>query len=289
MNAGAYLWLGLVGLLLVFLSAAFAYLTLRRRLSRFRRHQPLREGLHRLDAWLARKAPRVRRVLRRRFTLSEWHGLALTVASALLLGFVGLFAVITEGWTSQDDLYQIDRVVHRYLDGMLSETTIELFRIATFFGDGVVVALIGFAVAAFLFYQGDRWRLVALLIVVGVGQGVLVGLKWIFARARPSGRVVEAGFYSFPSGHSFSAMVLYGFLIFLIWRYAKREAVRLTATVGFVLLITLVGLSRVVLSVHWVSDVLGGFTIGLAWLVCGLTATRALQAYWGTSRAKPYP
>lgn len=277
MNVGSYLWLGLAGLLLLLLGAAFAYLTLRRSLGRSHREQPLYDALRHLDGWLARKVPSVHRVLRRRLTLREWHGLALTAAAVLLFGLLWGFAAITEGWEHQEDLYQIDQAVHDGLGGVLSSTTIQFFRVVTHFGGGMVVFPIAFVVGGFLIYRSDWWRLAALFVVVGLGQGVLFGLKWAFSRDRPGGMLAPAGPYSFPSGHSFSAMVLYGFLIFLTWRYATREAVRVTATVVLVLLIAAVGLSRVVLSVHWVSDVLGGFTLGLAWLVCSLTATRALQ------------
>lgn len=282
MNAGSYLWLGLVGLLLALLGAAFAYLTLRRSLKHVPA-DPLLHTLRRFDAWLSETAPRVHQLLRRRLTLRHWHGLVLTLASAGLFGLIWLFAAITEGWTTRDDLYQIDQAVHERIGGMLSDATVQFFEVVTHFADGLTVGAVGLGLGAFLLYRKDWWRLAALLIVVGLGQGVLFGLKAIFARTRPGGKLVEAGFHSFPSGHSFSAMVLYGFLIFLVWRYTRREALRIGVSVGLVLLIVLVGLSRIVLSVHWVSDVLGGFTIGLAWLVVGLTATRAIQAYRGES------
>jgi undecaprenyl-diphosphatase len=280
MNVGSYLWLGLVALFFALLVVAFAYLTLRRSLGRSRRSPGgLFGALRRLDGWLRDAAPRMHRMLRRRLTLREWYGLALTLAAAMFFGLVWLFTNIAVGWTSRDDLYQFDQAVHAGLAGVLSDWAVQFFRLATHLGDGLTVALVAAGVAAFLLYHRDGWRAAALGVVVGLGQGVLVGLKWAFARARPGGNLVEAGFYSFPSGHAFSSMVLYGFIIVLVWRYVRREAVRVAATILLVLVIATVGLSRVALSVHWASDVMGGFTLGLAWLVCGLTATRAAQAY----------
>ena len=103
-------------------------------------------------------------------------------------------------------------------------------------------------------------------------------LKLIFQRPRPADPwlVHETGF-SFPSGHSMVSMAFYGFLIYLVWRCVRNKKTRniLTAVLGA--LILLIGLSRIYLGVHYVTDVLGGFLIGLCYLtVYTAAADRAL-------------
>ena len=124
-----------------------------------------------------------------------------------------------------------------------------------------------------------RWKL-------GVSAAVNLLLAWllnerlkaIFHRPRPADPwlVQETGL-SFPSGHSMVSMAFYGFLIYLVWRCVRNKKTRniLTAVLGA--LILLIGLSRIYLGVHYVTDVLGGFLIGLCYLtVYTAAADRAL-------------
>jgi len=73
--------------------------------------------------------------------------------------------------------------------------------------------------------------------------------------------------YSFPSGHVFSATVLYGFCIYLTFRFINNPVIKWTVSALLVLLILLIGFSRIYLGVHWLSDTLAGYVTGFAWLL----------------------
>lgn len=89
--------------------------------------------------------------------------------------------------------------------------------------------------------------------------------KTIISRDRPIG-ASEAS-YSFPSGHSVLAMAFFGFIIWLLWRSMRdRKYWRWCLTVLFAALIALVGVSRVYLGAHYVSDVIAGWCLGFVWL-----------------------
>jgi uncharacterized membrane protein YkvA (DUF1232 family) len=102
-------------------------------------------------------------------------------------------------------------------------------------------------------------------LVAGVGGvGVVSGLKYLFHRPRPDA-VFDVLGYSFPSGHSFFALVVYGFLAYVLTRDMvgrRKEWIWLAC----VLAILLVGFSRVFLGEHYPSDVVAGFAVGLPWL-----------------------
>ena len=98
-----------------------------------------------------------------------------------------------------------------------------------------------------------------IFLVVGGGETVLVLLKLFFHRPRPDQQLVTAHGYSFPSGHAFSAVIVYGFLIYVTWKLIKAETLRFIIFSVSILLIILVGISRVYLNVHWLTDVLGGY------------------------------
>src|SRR5690606_40932915 len=97
-----------------------------------------------------------------------------------------------------------------------------------------------------------------------------------WARPRPEDSLVQAIGDAFPSGHSYTAAALYGFLIYLIWGWTEHPWLRVSLTAALGTIAVLVGVSRVMLRVHWFSDVLGGCALGLGWLVCSVISTRLL-------------
>ncbi len=109
-----------------------------------------------------------------------------------------------------------------------------------------------------------RWDASNLLLAAAGGQGVVYGLKALFHRARPEAVFASLG-YSFPSGHAFAAVTLYGMLAY--WLARGQERPRAVGVWGAgILLILLIGFSRIYLGVHYASDVAAGFAAGLPWL-----------------------
>jgi undecaprenyl-diphosphatase len=92
-------------------------------------------------------------------------------------------------------------------------------------------------------------------------------LKSIVQRPRPDGYqlIVETG-YSFPSGHSMVSMAFYGLLVWMVLHYVRDRRKRHALAAAFVVLIALVGISRIYLGVHYASDVVAGFLVSMAWL-----------------------
>lgn len=138
-------------------------------------------------------------------------------------------------------------------------------------GDWEVLIALTFLACGWLMLR-HQWRLAGLL----VGSTLLARLavtlqKMLFARIRPAENehLVEVQTLSFPSGHAANSMVVYLLLaLFLI----REEGARRIAITGAVLLSLLIGVSRVMVAVHWPSDVIGGWAFGLMWVmaVCHL-------------------
>lgn len=120
---------------------------------------------------------------------------------------------------------------------------------------------------------------VPLIANLGISVILNLGLKAMFTRPRPievPRLVMEAG-YSFPSGHSMAAAAFYGFLIYLIWRGGASKKAKKGGTALLCLVIVLVGLSRIYLGVHYISDVLGGYLAAGFYLI---VFTRFVSAYF---------
>jgi undecaprenyl-diphosphatase len=129
----------------------------------------------------------------------------------------------------------------------------------------VVIAIILLAVRR-------RYRLATYLLVAGLGELILdPTLKRGIGRLRPvvEHPVAHGGGNSFPSGHAFGSLVGYGALL-LVFAPAMSRRLRLVVTTLLAVLVALIGFSRLALGVHFLSDVLGGWGLGVAWL--GLTA-----------------
>lgn len=123
-------------------------------------------------------------------------------------------------------------------------------------------------VAAWLLYR-HRPRHALFAVVTVTGGAVLNALvKRAVQRARPvvADPVTTASGLSFPSGHAQSAVVTYATLLLLFWS-AMRSLWRRVAAIVATVVVLGVGLSRVALSVHYVSDVLAGYVLGIAWVL----------------------
>ncbi len=106
-------------------------------------------------------------------------------------------------------------------------------------------------------------------------------LKGLIARPRPPLGAEELAAlgvdsFAFPSGHAQSFTIFYGFLAYVIWQQAPQAWLRWLGAAAMLTMIVLVGISRIYLGVHWPSDVLGAYCIGVLWL---LLWTRLLRAW----------
>lgn len=134
---------------------------------------------------------------------------------------------------------------------------------------------------AVVWFLSSRRRDAAMFVGVATVLGYLamVGLKHLFARERPpeSQRLLEISSYSFPSGHAMMSMIVYGLVAIAVSRVAGASWTRLLP-VAAVLLSALIGLTRVYLGVHWLSDVIVGWLVGLVWLVAATAVWRLLAS-----------
>lgn len=137
---------------------------------------------------------------------------------------------------------------------------------ATFLGSAAFVGVATAAIALGLWVKGLRHAAVYFAFTM-LSLPFVLGLKEIWARARPDEKVFHVTGsrfgYSFPSGHTLMGTAFYGALAVLCWVHFEHTARRRVSTAAFALVPLAIGLSRIYLGAHWVSDVLGGYLGGL--------------------------
>lgn len=235
-------------------------------------------ALQRVDDYLSGLGPWWPR-LKRRFSPRSWMGLLLSLAVVTTVGFGSLFLLIIDGWTDKEALYEVDLLLQRELAGLVTAQTATYLRYLTHLGDGITVTVVSVLFGLVHLARKQWYRLSVLVVTVGAGEAVLWTMKAIFGRARPGAQLAATTGASFPSGHSFAAVVLYGYLFFLLWSTTQRVGVRVLGGTVFLFIVVGVGCSRILLSVHWASDVLGGWTLGFTWLIASLVLVRAYREY----------
>ena len=159
------------------------------------------------------------------------------------------------------------------------------FLFMTALGEPLVVGAVGFVLLGLCIYK--KWYRFAIALFGGIGGALVANLvlKYLFARTRPSiftPLVVETS-YSFPSGHAMVSSAFVGIGIILLW----RTRLRIPVIVFGIIATFLIGLSRVYLGVHYPSDILAGWSVGLVWAI--LIGSIVLNRPFGIGRRlSPY-
>lgn len=225
----------------------------------------------------------------RRWTVRRQHsqlppalflGLRLAIGFGIVLGAAALFIEMMEALQAGEEMGLFDSRLAEILSQTLSPAVLRVVSVATHLGDPITLTALVVAVAVLLVLNRRRWLALG-WVVACAGNGVLnQTLKHMFARVRPvhdHGFAVADGF-SFPSGHTSGSVVVYGMLAYLGVRLLPPRwhlpGVLAAATLAFCM-----GASRVLLQVHWASDVLAGFASGLAWLVVCVLSIEMLRRY----------
>jgi len=214
-----------------------------------------------------------------RLSPGGYLGLHLTIGVLLLIGTSWLFGGIAQDVVAGDPLTVIDKNVAEWFHERRTPGLTMTMQLVTGLASPTWVTGVVMVTALVLWWKRCWFRLLALVLVLPGGMVLDVLLKIAFHRHRPS---FEDSFlifhgYSFPSGHTMAATLLYGMLAAFAVIALEAWRWRVGAVLGAFVMVLLVGFSRVYLGAHYLSDVLGAATAGLAWLALSLTAVDTLR------------
>jgi len=212
--------------------------------------------------------------LRARLSPEGYLGLHLTIGVLVLMVSALIFGLIAEDVATADSITVLDAQVSQWFH---SRATPQFTRAVLFFthlhSTPGILALSSLMAIYWLRSKAWDW-LLTLVLTVPMGMLLNVLLKNIFQRARPVFELplLTLNTYSFPSGHAAAATLFYGVLA--AWFISRTTAWRWRTAIALAaaMMVALVGLSRIYLGIHYLSDVLAAIAASGCWLVFSLTA-----------------
>lgn len=212
-----------------------------------------------------------REIIKKRLARDHFFGLKFTILITIFIYIFGLFVAIIGNFISFEDLFILDDRLNNFVTAARTPGLVKFFLLITSLALPQFVFSFGLAFVAFLAMTKKRLLFVGPFLVSLLG-GVTTNLlsKISLQRGRPVNAIYLESSYSFPSGHSTLAVVLYGFLIYYFWKKAHSQASKNLILFVGVALILAIGFSRIYLGVHFLSDVLGGYFLGIVWLCLGI-------------------
>ena len=182
----------------------------------------------------------------------------------LLLFLMILFYFVKNSY--EVSVLEIDNFISNFVQNhFVSDKITSVMKVVTNFGDIIVFGVI--LLLIFLLFRGKGYfSSMSLNLLCTYLFSVI--FKNVFMRERPPFSLIDKpNDYSFPSGHTMCSVAFYGFLIYLISKYVKNKVLKCFLIVLSVLIVIVVAFSRVYLNVHYFSDVIGGFVLGVVCLL----------------------
>jgi undecaprenyl-diphosphatase len=202
---------------------------------------------------------------------------------ALLAGALVVYAAVAADVVNAGRLSEVDVDVATWVARSMPTWAEWLARPFTWLGGFLGLTAVVAAAVTWLLARKARGE-AALLVTVAIGiQLIIVASKNGYERPRPDvgSAIALPSSFSFPSGHAANGIAVFGLLGLITAAYAHTRRAKTIAVVAGFALGALIGASRVVLDVHYPSDVVAGGCLGLAWLVTCLLVARALDARRG--------
>lgn len=244
-------------------------------------HQDRYVGGQDLTRWGTKPGRLLASLAQRASAVIGSHGmlvLTLSVGAVLAVSLAAIFAEVYESVVEADGVAGLD---HPVLDGAKTFRSPGLDVLITAYtdvGGTVGMPVLALAIMIGLALKRRSWTPVILMLVAGLGSLLMtIAGKELVGRTRPDlADAVPPYEYSasFPSGHSLNSAVIAGIVAYLIILRLESARARILTGVAAVLFAATMGLSRVYLGHHWLTDVLGAWALGAAWLSLVITAHR---------------
>jgi len=204
-----------------------------------------------------------------------------TLYSIMFISFV-LF-LLTAFTTQIYGKLKIDEIIIQWVNENTSSLIKQMMEMLSIIGSSEVILIVTGLIAVIFLVKKDWFHLIFFLIVSVGGVFLNFILKIIFQRERPGGEVshidvfhvsLEIPSFSFPSGHTMRAAILFLFFIYLITRFVAHNRYKIPLFILCGLSIVGIAVSRLFLDAHFLSDTFAAINISIAWFTCSYIVLR---------------
>lgn len=179
----------------------------------------------------------------------------------------------------ENPFWTADHGIATWFHERLTPTFVIVLHAFTEFGSGEWIGIVLFALVLFFVWKRSWPSLVTLIIAVPGGMLLNEWIKILVHRHRPfvDGPFVDWSGYSFASGHTMGATLLYGQLLLFLLPLLNGRRLRFVCVLGAASLVVLVGFSRIALGAHFLTDVLAAVIFGMLWLMLCMILGKSMQ------------
>lgn len=176
-----------------------------------------------------------------------------------------------------------DKSVSAFLGSYVSPRNNDIMLFFTFLGTHRFLIPANLVlIAYFLFIKKHKWYSIKVPAIALSSLALMFGLKHLFNRPRPDVPLLfRAEGLSFPSGHALFSITFYGLLVYIIYKSDWSKGLKRILIMLLLLLIPVIGFSRVYLRVHYATDVVAGFCVGFIWLTFAIWLLNRMERYSG--------
>jgi undecaprenyl-diphosphatase len=197
-------------------------------------------------------------------------------AVIFLLALFTFSFIIHEVLYEQEDVFD-NQVIHFFATHS-SPGLIALMEKITFFGSTTFLFPAYIVLIAWHLVRKTFAYAIDIAVIAISSTAMMFGLKQFFHRHRPQLPILKGiSGYSFPSGHSLSSFVFCTILIYLVWKSTVQTGYKMALTLLLVLCPLVIGLSRIILNVHYATDVIGGFCLAIVWVILSFIVLQKIR------------
>jgi len=159
-------------------------------------------------------------------------------------------------------LVQIDLSINSFIPSIHNPSLINISRVIDMLFDVIPIVFISLILSIFLWFRYSKKESAFFALTMIFNAAVIYLVKEVIQRARPLNSLLHIGDFAFPSGHSTTAVVFFGLLIYVVFLNNKSRIIKIISVLAGIFMMFLIGFSRIYLNMHWFSDVFGGFVLG---------------------------
>ena len=219
----------------------------------------------------------MKRIFQKLVSLLALLTLEVVMLWAVFIGCLLLFLLMANTVFVEQDT-ALDTALFRFAEMHTNERNTRIMKFISFFASAEYLMVVPpLFVLLLSFYRDLRWYGLKVLVIAFSSSILNQAMKRLFERPRPEIAMLHQSGLSFPSGHAMIGGAFYGLLIYIVWQTVAGKVWRYILVTLLTLLILLIGYSRIYLRVHYATDVLAGYAMGILWLMLSVYLMRRLE------------